>query len=119
MASTQSTFGLINAHEDRRSRCSGAPRAFTIRRRRHEGVGSWAVPLGTLAMMEIIAATTMRRFAANTNKAASRNETLSFLPTNVSIPAIQFTAELSALSAVKIAAEIATPNDAPSDEAIL
>ena len=82
-------------------------------------VGSRIVALGTLTMIEIVAATTMRRFAAKAKNAASRNATLSFLPTNVSMPAIQFTDELSVLSAVKIAAEIATPNDAPSDEAIL
>ena len=68
-------------------------------------------------MIAMIAATTIRRLAPKATNAASRSATLSCLPTKVISPAIQFTDVLSALSAVKMAAEIATPKDAPSDDA--
>ena len=51
--------------------------------------------------------------------AASRTARLSWRPTKVITPASQETLSGFALSAVKIAAEIATPKAAPSEEAIL
>ena len=65
------------------------------------------------------AATIIRRFAPKANSAASRIARLSCRPVKLSTPAIQSTGPLSPLSVVKITAEMATPKDAPSDEAIL
>src|SRR5437763_14515294 len=70
-------------------------------------------------MIEMIATATIRRLPTNANTAASRIARLSCRPTNVIAPAIQSTGALSALNAVKIAPETATPKDAPSEEANL
>ena len=66
-----------------------------------------------------MAATTISRLNANAMSAAWRTATLSCRPAKVITPSSQRVDPASALSAVKIAAEMATPNDAPSDEAIL
>lgn len=69
-------------------------------------------------MMTTIDATTISRLNSSATIAAVRIDKSSWLPWKVITPAAQRPASVL-LSAVKIAAEIATPNAAPSDEAIL
>src|SRR5690606_8224656 len=74
--------------------------------------------LGMVGMTEAIDAIVMSRLTAKGRNAAWRTPTLSCLPRYAMTPSSHCTPEASAAKAAKIVAEMATPNDAPSDEAI-
>src|SRR6185369_9343779 len=73
--------------------------------------------LGTVVAMAIIATITIITLNSSAMAAANRSPTLSVLPRNRSDQGTKFV--VRPLRDVKSAAEIATPNAAPRDEAIL
>lgn len=68
-------------------------------------------------MIAIIATITIRTLNSSATAAANRMPTLSVLPRNRSDMAVKLVSR--SLSAVKSAAEMATPKAAPRDDAIL